>query len=75
MVTGSFVAYIAFTNINMKLRAERFLSSITNSFEVVMRSSNVEVRIVLLPDDDPFINSERQLVLVDPMVKEHEAQV
>nr|XP_017228502.1 PREDICTED: protein STICHEL-like [Daucus carota subsp. sativus] len=74
-VEGSFVAYIAFTDSNMKLRAERFLSSITNSFEVVMRGSNVEVRIVLLPDDDPFINSERQLVLVDPMVKEHETQV
>ncbi|KAK1402407.1 Protein STICHEL like [Heracleum sosnowskyi] len=74
-VQGAFVAYIAFTNNIIKLRAERFLGSITNSFEIDLRSSSVEVRMVLLPDDDPFINSERQVVLVDPMVKEHEIQV
>ncbi|KAK1352126.1 Protein STICHEL like [Heracleum sosnowskyi] len=73
-VEGAFVAYIAFTNSNIKLRAERFLSSITNSLEIVLRR-NVEVRIVLLPEDDPCINSERQVALVDPMVKEHETQV
>ncbi|XP_074382556.1 protein STICHEL-like [Apium graveolens] len=71
---GAIVAYIAFTNSNIKLRAERFLSSITNSLEIVLRR-NVEVRIVLLREDDPCINSERQLALVDPMVKGHETQV
>lgn len=73
-VEGAFVVYIAFTDSNIKLRAERFLSSITNSLEIVLRR-NVEVRIVLLPEDDPCINSERQVALVDPMVKKHENQV
>ncbi|KAG5525693.1 hypothetical protein RHGRI_032105 [Rhododendron griersonianum] len=50
-VEGIFVAYIAFGERDIKARAERFLSSITNSFETVLRY-NVEVRIILLPDDE-----------------------
>lgn len=46
---GLFVAYIAFGDSDIKTRAERFHSSITNSFETVLRS-NIEVRILLLPD-------------------------
>lgn len=75
MVAGGFVAYIAFTNSNIKLRAERFLSSVTDSLKIVLQSSNVDVRIVLLPDDDPLMDSEVRVVLVDHMVKEHETQV
>ncbi|KAI4296131.1 hypothetical protein L6164_036115 [Bauhinia variegata] len=48
-VEGVLVAYVAFGDGDVKLRAERFLSSITNSMEMVLRR-NVEVRIVHLPD-------------------------
>ncbi|KAL7082292.1 hypothetical protein ACP275_14G090200 [Erythranthe tilingii] len=48
-VKGGFVAHIAFSDKNIKTRAEGFLSSITNSFEIVLRH-NVEVKIILLPD-------------------------
>ncbi|XP_071698675.1 protein STICHEL-like [Rutidosis leptorrhynchoides] len=47
---GTLVAYIVFRNKDIKSRAERFLSSITNSFEIVLHH-NVEVRITLLSDD------------------------
>lgn len=67
-VEGAFVAYIAFGNRDIKIRAERFLSSITNSFEIVLRH-NIEVRIILLPDGEISINSERQIALPDPMVQ------
>ncbi|KAL2513856.1 Protein STICHEL [Forsythia ovata] len=48
-VKGGFVAYVAFEDSNIKTRAEGFLSSITNSFEIVLRR-NVEVKIIMLPD-------------------------
>ncbi|CAI9764520.1 unnamed protein product [Fraxinus pennsylvanica] len=48
-VKGGFIAYIAFVDNNIKTRAEGFLSSITNSFEIVLRR-NVEVKIIMLPD-------------------------
>lgn len=48
-IEGLFIAYVAFEDTDVKVRAERFLSSITNSFETVLQS-NVEVRIILLPD-------------------------
>ncbi|XP_057808307.1 protein STICHEL-like [Salvia miltiorrhiza] len=44
---GGFIAHIAFEDSNIKSRAEGFLSSITNVFEVVLRS-NVEVKVSLL---------------------------
>lgn len=43
---GILIAFIAFEDKNIKSRAERFLSSITNSMEIVLRQ-NVEVRLVL----------------------------
>ncbi|XP_011087602.1 protein STICHEL [Sesamum indicum] len=46
---GGFVAHVAFGDSNIKTRAEGFLSSITNSFEIVLRR-NVEVKIILLQD-------------------------
>ncbi|KAL4556415.1 hypothetical protein LXL04_039066 [Taraxacum kok-saghyz] len=47
---GVLVAYIVFRNKEIKNRAERFVSSITNSFEIVLHR-NIQVRIVLLSDD------------------------
>ncbi|KAG6600701.1 Protein STICHEL, partial [Cucurbita argyrosperma subsp. sororia] len=49
------IAYVAFEDADIKSRAERFLSSITNSMEMVLRC-NVEVRIILLPDGETSIN-------------------
>ncbi|XP_057786146.1 protein STICHEL-like isoform X1 [Salvia miltiorrhiza] len=46
---GGFIAHIAFEDSDIKTRAQGFLSSITNSFEVVLRC-NVEVKISLLRD-------------------------
>ncbi|KAK9167832.1 hypothetical protein Scep_003023 [Stephania cephalantha] len=48
-IDGVLIALIAFENDEIKSRAERFLSSITNSMETVMRR-NVEVRIRLMPE-------------------------
>ncbi|XP_076936335.1 protein STICHEL-like [Bidens hawaiensis] len=49
------VAYIVFRDKDIKGRAERFLSSITNSFEIVLRR-NIEVRIMLASNDGPTTN-------------------
>ncbi|XP_011092245.1 protein STICHEL isoform X1 [Sesamum indicum] len=46
---GGFVAHVAFGDRNIKTRAEGFLSSITNSFEMVLQR-NVDVKIIILPD-------------------------
>lgn len=48
LLAGFLVAYVAFGDGDIKLRAERFLRSITNSMEMVLRR-NVEVRIIHLP--------------------------
>ncbi|XP_011011711.1 PREDICTED: protein STICHEL-like isoform X2 [Populus euphratica] len=48
-VDGALAVYVAFEDEDIKARAERFLSSITNSIEIVLRC-NVEVRIVLVSD-------------------------
>ncbi|KAF2598411.1 hypothetical protein F2Q68_00011320, partial [Brassica cretica] len=53
-VEGILVAYIAFGETEIKTRAERFLSSITNSMEMVLRRS-LEVRILLLPETEPLV--------------------
>ncbi|XP_027329415.1 protein STICHEL isoform X2 [Abrus precatorius] len=50
-VEGILVAYVAFRDADIKVRAERFLRSITNSMEMVLRR-NVEVRIIHLPDGE-----------------------
>ncbi|KAA8545388.1 hypothetical protein F0562_020172 [Nyssa sinensis] len=65
-VEGDLVAYIAFGDIDIKTRAERFLSSITNSFETVLRC-NVEVRIILLPDGETSINNANLVALPDSL--------
>uniref|UniRef100_A0A0D9XXT3 Uncharacterized protein n=1 Tax=Leersia perrieri TaxID=77586 RepID=A0A0D9XXT3_9ORYZ len=46
---GYVLAFIAFEEASIKSRAERFLSSITNSVETVLRCT-VEIRIGLLPE-------------------------
>ncbi|KAF7801263.1 protein STICHEL [Senna tora] len=50
-VDGLLVAYVIFEDGDIKHRAERFLSSITNSMEMVLRR-NVEVRIIHLADGE-----------------------
>ncbi|XP_042388195.1 protein STICHEL-like [Zingiber officinale] len=55
---GTLVVLILFENDKIKTRAERFLSSITNSFEIVL-AENVKVRMGLLPKNviDAFSES------------------
>ncbi|CAK9177829.1 unnamed protein product [Ilex paraguariensis] len=65
-IEGGFVAYIAFRDRDIKTRAERFLSSITNSFEIVLQR-NIEARIIFLPDGDTSINSANPAVLPDSL--------
>ncbi|PIA47018.1 hypothetical protein AQUCO_01400021v1 [Aquilegia coerulea] len=60
-VEGVLLAYIAFEDGDVKSRAERFLSSITNSLETVMRH-NVEVRLGLIGDSETSINRRRPLL-------------
>lgn len=55
LLAGVLIAYVAFGDGDIKSRAERFLSSITNSIETVLRR-NVEVRIILLPDGEASIH-------------------
>ncbi|KAJ8529706.1 hypothetical protein K7X08_036541 [Anisodus acutangulus] len=63
-VEGGFVSHIAFRDSKVKLRAERFLSSITNSFENILQS-NVEVRLVLLPDGETSDESLKPITLLN----------
>lgn len=53
--SGVLVAYVTFEDGSIKSRVERFVSSITNSMEVVLRR-NVEVRIVHLPGGEASLN-------------------
>ncbi|XP_042433279.1 protein STICHEL-like [Zingiber officinale] len=48
---GTLIVLITFEDDKIKTRAERFLSSITNSFEMVLKQ-NVEVRLSLLPKNN-----------------------
>ncbi|PKA54579.1 hypothetical protein AXF42_Ash000414 [Apostasia shenzhenica] len=63
---GILIAYIAFADNSIKLRAERYLSSITNSLEMVLRH-NVEVRIIHVPD----INENGEKALLDSSAVQH----
>ena len=65
---GVLVAYIAFRDGDIKSRAERFLSSITNAMEMVLKC-NVEVRIILLPDNEASINGVKLLELPEGLKK------
>jgi len=57
---GVLIVYIAFVDEDVKCRAERFLISITNSIEMVLRR-NVEVRIILLPNGLEHLGIEEQV--------------
>ncbi|KAK4846413.1 hypothetical protein QYF36_016933 [Acer negundo] len=61
-VEGVLIAYIAFGDGDIKSRAERFLSSITNSIETVLRR-NVEVRIILLSDGEASMKQTETTVV------------
>ncbi|XP_058097515.1 protein STICHEL [Magnolia sinica] len=63
---GVMTAYIAFGNKDIKSRAERFLSSITNSIETVLRC-NVEVRMGLIADGENSINRIKAVKSSDSM--------
>ncbi|XAR56222.1 DNA-directed DNA polymerase [Bertholletia excelsa] len=63
-VEGLLVAHVAFRDKDIKERAERFLSSITNSFEIVLQY-NVEVRIILLPHVETFASMGDTVALPD----------
>lgn len=67
-VEGVLVAYIAFGDGDIKSRAERFLSSITNAMEMVLRC-NVEVRIILSPDIEASINGVKLVELPEGLKK------
>ncbi|XP_030539255.1 protein STICHEL [Rhodamnia argentea] len=56
---GVLVVYVAFADKDVKLRVERFLSSITNSIEIVLRR-NVEVRLILLPNGEDLMKYVNQ---------------
>ncbi|EEF42984.1 replication factor C / DNA polymerase III gamma-tau subunit, putative [Ricinus communis] len=58
-VEGALVVYVAFGDEDIKARAERFMSSITNSIEMVLRC-NVEVRIIFVPDGEDSMNCVNQ---------------
>nr|DAD38812.1 TPA_asm: hypothetical protein HUJ06_013134 [Nelumbo nucifera] len=65
-VEGVLIVLVAFCDGNIKSRAERFLSSITNSIEVVLRH-NVEVRIELMPDVGTSTDRLQELGLTDSL--------
>ncbi|KAG9447182.1 hypothetical protein H6P81_013310 [Aristolochia fimbriata] len=54
---GVLIADIAFWDEDIKSRADRFLSSITHSLEIVVKH-NVEVRIGLLPNNISFLKAD-----------------
>ncbi|XP_051144989.1 protein STICHEL-like [Andrographis paniculata] len=60
---GRLLVHIAFVDKSIKLRAEGFLSSITNSLEVVLQQS-VEVRIALLPEPTHRSQSDKDESIV-----------
>ncbi|KAG6652329.1 protein STICHEL [Carya illinoinensis] len=67
-VEGFLVAFVAFGNREIKCRVERFLSSITNAMEIVLRC-NVEIRIILLPDSEASINIVKLVKLPEGLKK------
>ncbi|KAK1364293.1 hypothetical protein POM88_039854 [Heracleum sosnowskyi] len=65
---GDLVANIAFQNRAIKIRAERCLSSISNSFKTVLQH-DIVVKIILWTDDDNAIISERHAISPESMVQ------
>ncbi|KAL5993195.1 hypothetical protein ACLOJK_014118 [Asimina triloba] len=69
-----FIVCIAFGNRDIKSRAERFLSSITNSFETVLRH-DVEVRIGLLQNWESSTNPSKQAELQPESIEQKPMQM
>lgn len=67
---GVLIAYIAFGDVDIKSRVERFLSSITNSMETVLRQ-NVEVRLGLVLNGEKSTKGITPVKLADSMTKKH----
>ncbi|KAL8109471.1 protein STICHEL-like [Apium graveolens] len=67
-VEGDLVANIAFQNRAIKIRAERSLSSIANSFKTILQHDMV-VKIILWTDGENAINSEKHAMSPEPMVQ------
>lgn len=65
---GFLIAFVAFRDGDIKARVERFLSSITNAMEMVLRC-NVEVRIILLPESEAFINGVKLVEFLEGLKK------
>ncbi|XXG87034.1 hypothetical protein AAC387_Pa11g1820 [Persea americana] len=65
-IEGVLVACIAFRDVDIKSRAEGFLSSITNSMEIVLRQ-NVEVRLGLVPGGEKSLSGRTLVKLADSM--------
>ncbi|KAK4799708.1 hypothetical protein SAY86_025073 [Trapa natans] len=59
---GILVAYIAFGDKDIKSRAERFLSSMRDSIEIVLRR-HVEIRIIFLPNCESVVSNGNLLDL------------
>lgn len=69
LLAGVLIAYLAFGDGEIKSRAERFLSSITNSIEIVMRRT-IEVRIILLTDGEVSLNHAKPAEKAETAEKE-----
>ncbi|KAI4367983.1 hypothetical protein MLD38_016603 [Melastoma candidum] len=52
---GVLLSYVGFVDKYIKSRVERYLSSITNSMEIILRR-NVEVRLILLPNGKELLD-------------------
>ncbi|WCJ41958.1 AAA-type ATPase family protein [Euphorbia peplus] len=73
-VEGALAVYVAFESEDIKARAERFMSSITNSIEMVLKC-NVEVRIIRVPDGADTLNCAIQSELQGQKVAEAESSI
>ncbi|XP_065849140.1 protein STICHEL-like [Euphorbia lathyris] len=73
-VEGALAVYVAFQSEDIKARAERFMSSITNSIEMVLKC-NVEVRIIRVPDGADSLNSAIQSELQGQKVAEADTSI
>ncbi|WOG84289.1 hypothetical protein DCAR_0103472 [Daucus carota subsp. sativus] len=67
-VEGDIIANIAFQNRAVKIRAERSVSSIENSFKIVLQH-DVVVKIILVTDDENSVSSGRRVISPESMVQ------
>ncbi|KAK8970672.1 hypothetical protein KSP40_PGU006538 [Platanthera guangdongensis] len=65
---GILIAFIAFADCSLKSRAERYVSSITNSLEIVLKK-NVEIRMGIVPNDWRSLERPLDSLTSQPMEK------